>query len=422
MYYRRVLSAIMFLSVSVIYNGCDTVTNSISTVSGKVRSYEYLNVSNIKVTIGNNSVYTASDGSFSLDNFTYPYDVIVSDSLRRFATVFKGLSENNITLPVRTFFSDNYFFIYVKFPYHFIHSELSGKIMFTDGNHVNSYSDIDFLNPEYPTRLYVQSSGAVTGKVILLSYKTNSQNGIISYENFGESPEMLLLPGNSYNYEFDSLNIQFNPGEQNVSGSVSAPNGYNSYSYFYLNFSSVNALYGEVTIGIPPYRFSFLGEKDFNFIIPTGLARNFKTIVETLTLRAADGYSREEFYVHPNSANSLQTNSYPSLVSPENLAANVNTGTLFSFDAGSGSGVYIANIYVYALDLLTEYHIVTSNNNFTLEGLEEIGIGSLKNSNLTWHVTKVGPVTSMNDYATTFLNQPNHFISKSNSRRFSTEP
>ncbi|MDQ3019906.1 MAG: hypothetical protein M3R36_04945 [Bacteroidota bacterium] len=420
MYYRRVLSAIMFLSVSVVYYRCDTVINPTSTVSGKVRSYEYLNVSNVKVTIGNNSVYTASDGSFSMDNFTYPYDVIVSDSLHKFATVFKGLSANNIVLPVVTFSSNNYFFINVNFPYEFIHSELSGKIMFTDGNHVNSYADIDFLNPEYPTRLYVPSNEAVTGKIILLSYRTNSEGEIISYENFGESPAMQLQPGNSYNYEFDSQSIQFNPGEQNVSGSVSAPDGYNSYSYFYLNFSTINATYGEVTIGIPPYRFSYLGEKDFNFIIPTGLARNFKTIVETLSFGAAEGYSREEFYVYHDAANNLETHTYASLVSPQNSAVNVNTGTLFSFDGGSGTGVYVANIYVR--NLFNEYHIVTSNNSFTLEGLEEIGIGSLKNSDLYWNVTKVGPVTSVNDYVTTFFNQPNHFISKSNDRLFSTEP
>ncbi len=280
-------------------------------------------------------------------------------------------------------------YIDVSFPDKFIQQYSGGKIMFTDGNKVNVYADLDIVNPVNPVRLYVPALGVITGKIIFLHYRFNHDYQIISYDNYGESPEMNLQPGNNYQFEFDSLDLLLNPGETSVAGTISDPSGYTSDSYFYLSFASSNGTYYDITIAPLPYRFSYLSGNAFNFIIPTGLPRSFYSIVETFTRGAQDGYSREEFYVYPNSSNNLQTKTYPYLISPLQSDSNVNTGTLFSYDGGNGNGVYIVNIHtVNFLNPLIEFHIVTTDKNITLEGLEETGIGSIRDTDFYWDVTK----------------------------------
>ncbi|MEO8211488.1 MAG: hypothetical protein ABI840_13090 [bacterium] len=412
MYFRRVLSAIILISVSLIYYSCDTITNPTSAVSGKVYTYNYLAISNVKVTIRDQVALTSEDGSFNFKNITSPYDLIVLDSLERNVTVYKELSAESILLPLQYYASNNgYAFIIVTIPKEIIDSNIVGKVIFTDGNFVNSYSDIHQNDTVIGVEMYINES--VTGKLIVLTYKRDNEGKIISYENYGESPDIQIEPGGNYNYQFDTPDLSLNPGEQSVTGYLQIPPGSSSSSSFKITFSSKKTYYAYSG-------FSSIGLNYFNFLIPAGLPRQFNTIVESSSYGGMLGYSTEDFITYPNEPNNLQVKLAPSIISPDDQIKNVNNNTQFSFNSGTGNGIYIISLRNTSRDF--HYKIVTSNLNFTLEGLEDLGLGRINNNYFYWSVQKIGPANSMNDYVTNFFNEPSHFNSESDSRFFSTEP
>lgn len=413
MYFRIVLSTIILFSVSLIYFSCDTITNTTLNVTGKIYSYNHSPVSNIKVIIRDQFVITSEDGGFTFNNVAFPYDLIVMDSLSRDVTFYKGLSTDNVSLPYSFNGSNSQFaFITVTIPEKILQSNVIGKVIFTDGNFVNTYANIGLNNPEIRIDSYIDKR--VTGKLIVLTYKTDGSDKILSYENYGESPDIQIQPGGQYNYQFDSLGLALNPGEQNVSGSLQIPPGSKpSYSDFSLSFTNKLSRHSRL-------RFSTIGLYDFNFLIPTGLPRQFNTIVANNTNGENAGFMIEDFIINPDLSNNLQVKIAPSIISPENHIKNVSNNTQFSFTNGTGDGIYIIELHNTSRQFY--YTIVTSDLNFTLEDLEHLGFGRINNNYFYWHVQKTGHANSMDDYVTNFFNSAGYFNTISETRFFSTEP
>lgn len=413
MYFLRVLSVILIFSFSLIYLSCDIITETGSTVTGKVYSYEHIPVSNVRVTCGNQSVKTSEDGSFTINDLTYPYDLIVSDSLYGYATIFKGLSTGNVSLPLKNtgFISGQFINIHVKIPFRIFQPNTEGKIYFTDGNYMSSYSEISKYDTGAALELY--TSEPVEGKLILLTYKKDNSGKIVSYENFGESKSLEFHPGVMNNYRFDSTDISLNPGEQTVTGSFQYPPGsYTSYANFYLNFSAKNSF--------SYARICEIGSNIFNFIIPTGLPSEYTAHIKNDSYGGTSGYSSEDFIVYPDIPNRPEVKQAPAIISPGNNITIVNNNTEFSFTEGTGSGIYIVSLYNRNKNVM--YRIVTSNTSFTLAQLEGMGFGRINNNAFYWDVVKTGPVSSINDYVTDFFNKGTNFSSGTATMEFLTEP
>ncbi len=79
-------------------------------------------------------------------------------------------------------------------------------------------------------------------------------------------------------------------------------------------------------------------------------------------------------------------------------------------------------ISLYDDSSFAQYKIITSNNFFNLEGIENLGFGKINNHSFSWTVEKIGPASSMDDYVTNFFNVLNRFTLQSGTRTFSTEP
>ena len=118
--------------------------------------------------------------------------------------------------------------------------------------------------------------------------------------------------------------------------------------------------------------------------------------------------------------NELTVNTAPSQVTPEDGVKDVDNRVQFSFNSGTGNGVYIISLNNISRNY--EYRIFTESNYFTLEGLEDLGFGRINNNIFSWQVNKTGPVNSMNDFAVDFFNKENHYILQSAHRIFSTKP
>ena len=413
MLFKMILPAIIILSLSAIHFSCDILTSSESTVNGKVYNYQHQPISNIKVTAGGQSVFTSEDGSFTINSLTFPYDIVVTDSNRRIATVFKGISTGNITLPIDDQFNSNFDSkIRVKIPLSIIQSGSLGKILFTDGNYLNYNSDITTYDTGAVIRIY--NSKPVTGKLIVLTFKKDNNGRITSYENYGESSEIQILPGITNRYQFDSLDLTLNPSEQTVTGSFEKPEGYDAVtSNFSLSFSPKKTYFSNGA-------FTGIGSFIFNFLIPGGIPSGFNTLVNNYSNGGELGSSSGDFIVYPNTANRPEVKLAPAVISPEDHSTTVNNSTEFTYSAGTGDGIYIVSFHNFFRDV--RYKIVTSKTSVTMEGLEDLGFGYINNNDFYWSVSKTGPANSMNDYASGFFEHPTHFSSTSVIFNFTTSP
>ncbi len=412
MYIRRILPVLVLVYACIQFNSCDNSVNSSSgTVSGKLFGHNHTGIENVKVTVQDKTAYTSADGCFTLNGISYPYDVIITDSASRRATIYKNISVSNIELYSDQYSGSNYSAaIYVQILGESVQSGKKWKVIFTDRENINEYAEVSGINPTAGLLLNMDKD-IVSGRLIALSYFKDNNGKITSYENFGSFPLFNIQSGNTYNYWFDSLSLAFNPGEETVTASINiAAVPYSTE--FYLSFGTKNSP------GNSGYNFSYLTGSYFNFIIPTDLTVPFSTVIlNTTTLPA--GFSQQVYNVNPVSGNDLIVFNPPIPLSPSEDAKNVKTETQFSFNSGSGKGVY--EIILTNLSRLSEYRIITADNNFTLEGLDKLGFGSINNNIFEWRVTKKGPAATVNDYVTIYDNEQNHFYSEGHSRRFLTE-
>ncbi|MBK8550193.1 MAG: carboxypeptidase regulatory-like domain-containing protein [Ignavibacteria bacterium] len=409
---NKLIITVIFLALSVTYFSCDDLTGPVSDVTGNVYGFNYVSITNLKVTINDRSVYTSENGNFRISNVNVPYDITVTDSVNRHVTLFKGLTAANVSLQIESNIINEPALVFVKFPEKIIQPDLSGKIIFTDGDRVSSYGYINTFDTS-GSYLQIDLNEPVTGRLIALIYKRDNTGKIISYEHFGKSPVFLIERGKEYSYEFDSLGLKLNPGEADVNGSFLVPPTTPSViASFYLSFSEGEKNY------FSSNAFSGIGLNNFNFKIPTGLPVQFRTIVENESYGIGSSFSK--FTVNPDAQNYLEVHLPPSLVSPAEGAVNVNINTQLSFDGGTGNGVYL--ITLNNSSRFVTYSIVTSENGFTLKDLEDLGFGRINNNSFSWLVRKAGPVNSVNDYVTVFPGDHNSFILSSGHRFFSTEP
>ena len=413
MLFRKILPSIITFSLSLLITGCENSLDPDSgSVSGKLYSYNHDAIENLKVTIQDKSVFTSADGSFMLSGISLPYDVIITDSLNRKASIFKNISVNNIELPLRGYGGYSFYAgLNVQIQDNAPQTGKKWKIIFTDREFTNVYAELSGINPS--GGLLINTDKTVSSGILIAISYIRDINGIItSYENFGSFPLYNIQSGNTYNYTFDSLSTSLNPGEQPVTASINVTAVQYS-TEFYLSFGTISYHDGY------GYTFSFLTGNYFNFKIPTGLPLPFNTVIQNDTYLNS-GFSRQEYTVYPGSLNVLTVNNPPIQIYPEDGAQNVNNSTMFSFNSGSGNGIY--EIILNNQSRFSEYRIITTEQNFTLEGLDKLGFGNINNNIFDWHISKTGPASSMDDFVTNYFNQQNHFISESNYRRFSTEP
>jgi len=409
----KIVSYLVIL-FSINFFSCNNAVDPVYTVTGKVFDNNYSAEANVKVTIGDQSILTSGDGSFSLNNITFPFDVTITNESNRTAILYKGLSKSNLSLKLNYNGTGyNFSTIYVTLPENIVNSDTYGKLIFTDGNFINGYSNIVPDQQQSGITIYINRS--VTGKLILLTYRKLNDE-IVSYENYGEINEALINPGSDYHYQFDSLDLMLDPGEQKVTGTLILPEGLHStFTGFYLSFSSkqISNQYGE---------FSVINSDQPVYLIPTGLPTQYLTMTVNHSIGnsgAGMGSSYEEFITDPDGGNEFDVKSFPILVTPEDKSVNIKNNTQFSFSDKSRSGIYI----IYLLDRSRDvnFEIVTSERNFTLEGLESLGLGRINNNNFFWLVQKIGS-GSMDDYVTNFSDHSGYFVLQSEGRTFSTAP
>ncbi|HMS35415.1 MAG TPA: hypothetical protein PKC91_15145 [Ignavibacteria bacterium] len=407
------LTIIIPLLLSIIYSSCSDPLTGTTGVSGVVRGYNEIPVSSLTLRIGDDYARTADDGSFSFKKVYYPYDLVIYDSTFDIgAIIYKNLSADKLNLFIDRYVnSQSYAQIRIHMPVNFNNGNYQGKAFFTNGQDINANTGIgnSFSNSLY---IHTKQPEPVTGKIIVLIYSKDINGKIVSYNNYGESPQMTLQPGTITDYTFDSLSLTLNPGEENISGSFDIE-GYNDIrTYYYISFGNTgNTDYYE--------ELGYFSGWIFNFKIPSGLPLNFKTYIINNT-HTGLGSSYETFPVYPSVPNNFTIKDPCTLITPENGSESVNSGTVFSFSSGSGNGIHIVSLN--NISRYVNFKIFTDKTNFTLEGLDQLGLGYINNNNFRWDVQEAGPSGSLNDYVVNNINREQFFSTTSVSKEFTTMP
>ncbi len=409
---KIILSAIILSTPLIFFYGCSDTLTSTSGVTGKVFGYGNFPVPGLRVSIGDKVTHTSSDGSFGFENIAYPYDIILLDSsFDRSATIYKNISTDKLNLSVNISGSKSiYSNIIIQLPQNIDFKTLRGKAIFTNEQNVNEYMTLYDYSNHLTVRL--PDLNPITGKLLILIYKRDKYYKITSYENYGESAQLNLIPENTIEYTFDSLSLSLNPGEQLITGSYNIPSGASGiYSYYSITFGNKFQNYeGELS--------SFEG-REFSFIVPKGIPRAFKTFISNSALTNS-GSSYETFQVYPFTSNTLSIKDACILINPQDQSKGITNETEFSFQDGTGDGVY--SIALNDVSRNVTFRIITKERTFNLVGLDQLGLGRINNNNFYWYVTKAGPAESVNDYTTNYLEKQEKFITYSNSRNFSTLP
>lgn len=416
---KKICSAV-FTSLIFIFtfNSCNDdsnqPTNSATgkiTVSGKVTNVVNQAASNIKVIIsGKDSAVTSADGSFSISEITAPYNLQIIDVAANVIKYYHGVTESQIRIPGVGIVNGSIVCeITVTYPPEIFTPNIDGKVMFTDGNYVNSYES---FSQGLPFTVWLPDNSPVTGKLILITYKKDGSGKIISYENFGQSASIQVSNGGNYTYNFSPDEVSLNPGENILSGSINLQPGYDSDdNFFYLTFSNKRTPNYSI-----PLRFETISSNVFNILVPTNLPLQYSSMLGCYSFNGQLS-NTEIFKLPPGpSGINLDTKTPPELLTPENNAIDVNLNTEFTFTSGTGTGIYLINLHNETLN--KRYTIYTSSNRFRLSEFSDLFTEGISGSLFSWSVEKTGFDTSVNEFLTRATDRPDYYTNHTAQRNF----
>jgi hypothetical protein len=126
------------------------------------------------------------------------------------------------------------------------------------------------------------------------------------------------------------------------------------------------------------------------------------------------------YYTYPNSTLNIESVTPPQLSGPQDKFYNVNNGTLFSFEWGTGSGIYVLNFHSY--NPVGDFYIVT--NETSIRSPLNYCYGVISGDDYSWNVSKYLPYSSVDDFVKikNFANDVGYkAISTSETRTFRTK-
>ena len=107
------------------------------------------------------------------------------------------------------------------------------------------------------------------------------------------------------------------------------------------------------------------------------------------------GIGFENFvYSYPNASYNLTSETPPKLEAPQDKLYTVNSNTLFSYDWGSGIGIYVVHFHCY--DPVGDFYIVTNDRN--IPSPISFAGSILKGTEFSWVVAKYLTYMSVDDY------------------------
>ncbi len=381
-------------------------------ISGKVLDERYFPVPNLTLFFtGGKSTKTNSEGKFKISIDVPTYDVFIYDYANLNGAVYRGLTT---TTPELTLFGNT-----------------SSKYVNTDIMKVNFLPVpqgktviIKFISDKiFSSKEVIASSGEKT-KMIAVDYPNTKDyiNGKIiylekspqSYDRFSEKAVTIMKDNTTQSVFFDSNSYYTKPGDSYVTiylpGQESEKKSFQVYADF-LSLHRNSELQLNTTEG------DIVSTK---VLVPKTLPYGYRIkIVGSSQFKGGSGYD-SYFYSYPGATYNINSETPPLLDTPQDKLYTVNDNTIFSYEWGSGTGVYV--VHFHCFDPVGDFYVVTTDRNIKspLPYVKDI----LKGTEFSWDISKHLTYTSMDAFVRPkdFANDVGYrAVTYSNQRTFKTK-
>lgn len=399
--------------VTVMISGCskDNPTDpgnpgGTISVNGKLINTVGYPVMNATVSIGTLTTTSAADGTFTLNDITTPYDLNIVSGV--YGVQYKGLTSSTpkvLTLGATTI--EKTATINVTVPA--LGTGQYCRLFYTDEQTIQSTAL--FTGVSSTSFIVRWSSGDnVNGKLIALIY-TITGGEVTTYDKFGMKTNFALNNGGTSSYTFTASDLNLNPTEVTVTGTVNSVFNYtavNSISYLsflnnYIGIGSLNSSSGNT----------------FTFKYPGGLPLNVYYIAIGGGVGASGSGSTYK-HVNEGSGNIITLESPTMLSSPPDNSTMIDTGTTFSFTPGSGQGINSVTF----VSGTKAFRVFTAESTVRIPNLSMYGFNLEPATIYNWSVNKYTTFNNLDEFIAAPVNASSQFSSTtfSSTRVFTTKP
>ncbi|MBK8552079.1 MAG: carboxypeptidase regulatory-like domain-containing protein [Ignavibacteria bacterium] len=394
----RIPTLIVILCLSVINYSCESdnpVAPVANTVNGKVYSVSKATLGNLSVTIQNKSTTTSSDGSFSLNNIVFPYDVVIADETGEFKTLYRSLNTSSPELIMSFIDRAKILPLEITIPDSIFYKQLSILIIFSDGKNINDYRYIK--RQVVPSRIGFglgSNTPEFSGKLYLLTFKHDNEGRILSYENFGVSDDIDIF--NMY-YTFTAEQISFNPAELDVPVTINSTANTNfAFCKHYIGFSKekiYNGVFETIQTFVPG---------QLSVRIPADLPVQSYNFLDSYS-NSATGGGTEQYLLDPAGQNTFTVKDNPSLLTPVQNATVTDTTNFTT--PGDGTGIY--NIVFY--DSTSYTSVFQSQTSIKFSDVKSLIQLNGSSNQIGWYVSKLGEITSPDNFIDEYFRKQSSF-------------
>jgi hypothetical protein len=351
-------------------------TNAGTDISGKVLDERYFPVPGLTLFFtGGVSTKTNTDGKFKITLGKSTYDVFIYDYSNLNGVVYRNLTT---TTPELTLFGST-----------------SSKYVNTDIMKINflpvtqgKTAIIKFISDQiFGSKEVIASSGEKT-KLITVDYPSTKDyiNGRIiylekspqSYERFSEKTVTILKDNYTQSVTFDSNSYYSKPGDSYLTIYMPGQESEKKSFEVYADFLS---LHRNAQFSLNMTEGDIISTK---VLIPQTLPYGYRIkITGSSQFKGGSGYD-SYFYSYPGATYNINSETPPTLESPQDKLYGVNDNTQFSYELGSGTGVYV--VHFHCFDPVGDFYVVTIDRNIKspLSSVKDI----LKGTEYSWTVTK----------------------------------
>lgn len=370
-------------------------TKKIISVTGKITDYSGTGIPNMKIETSSSMYLSSSDGSFTIPGIYSPYDITVYTDIMKVET-FKDLTSTTPVLPVDiSFYNPSYYAeITVTIPQY--SNNQNAIAIFYDDSGKNSKEQMFYGNISSVINYSWNGSATTTGKIAVFVYTKDNQNKIISYDKYGEKP-IAITSGNSSSIVFNEIDLNTNPIDSTISGTVVLPLGFKieGVEIGMNRFNFANSFYNG-------HKFNniLINNSSYSVLIPILNGNIYKYFAE-ITIRNPGNYSggSKVAEIYPNNSNIFVLNIIPTLLSPVNNAQSVNYNTQFSFSKDTPQGIYkIGFSYINNYNSSINRYIYLNSETINLSPLSIDSYNIADEYESKWWVTKIAGYNSTDEF------------------------
>jgi len=357
------------------------------TIEGRLLNERYFPVPNVKISISNGGFATTDEkGIFKLATSKLPYNILISDIDNFQGVIYSGLSNLNPELILfGSIASRSTNVEFVKIFFNPIPAGSMALVKFVSDDVFYS-EDITVLPGEKAKPISVEwssSSSSITGRIL---YLERNQTGYTKY-----AEKVITVSKDFYlqNISFDSSTYYMKPQTSYITIYMPDASFERKGFFVYADFLSLhrnaelllNATEGDI--------------RNTRVMVPQTLSLGYRLKISGFAdMKNGAGYISNT-YSYPGSTFNMTAEEPPELTGPQDKYYFVNKNTLFSFERGSGTGMYVVHFHSY--DPVGDLYLATDEREFIspLKDYKDF----LKGVEFSWQVQKYNPYISVDDFS-----------------------